>query len=92
MRNDQHERLQSHSHGRNHTTCDSRQQESHHYINVVGNESIAIGNSTVSFAEGLLVVKHTTPQQVELPLGEGIWEICDTGKTDDVRILMPDGD
>lgn len=62
------------------------------YINVVGNESIAIGNSTVSFAEGLLVVKHTTPQQVELPQGEGIWAICDTGKTDDVRILMPDGD
>lgn len=62
------------------------------YINVVGNESIAIGNSTVSFAEGLLIAKHTTPQTIEVPQGEGIWAICDAGKTDDVRILMPDGD
>ena len=62
------------------------------YVNVVGNETIAVGNSTVSFAEGLLVVKHTTPQEILIPAGESLFAICDAGKTDDVRILMPDGD
>lgn len=62
------------------------------YINVVGNQSIAVGNTSVTFADGLLVAKHTTPQEILLPQGEGIWAICDTGQTDDIRILMPDGD
>lgn len=62
------------------------------YINVVGNETIAVGNSAVTFADGMLVVKHTTPQEILLPINEALYAICDTGKTDDVRILLPDGD
>jgi hypothetical protein len=62
------------------------------YVNIVGNESIAVGDSTVTFATGLLLVKHSAPIELEVPLGENLYAICDSGKTDDVRILLPDGD
>ena len=62
------------------------------YINVVGNQTIAIGNSAVTFADGMQLEKHTVPFAVELPLGETIYAICDTGQTDDVRVLTPDAD
>jgi hypothetical protein len=62
------------------------------YINIVGNESIAVGNSSVTFATGLQVAKHTAPFQINVPFGESLWAICDTGKTDDVRVLLPDAD
>lgn len=62
------------------------------YVNVVGNETIAVGNTAVTFADGLLIAKHTAPQQIVVPTGEALYAVCDTGKTDDVRILMPDGD
>jgi hypothetical protein len=62
------------------------------YINIVGNEAIAVGNSSVTFAAGLRIAKHTAPIQIDVPLGETLWAICDSGKTDDVRILLPDSD
>jgi len=62
------------------------------YIGIVGNEDIAIGNSSVTFATGLLLEKHTAPIQISVPLGESLWAICDAGKTDDVRVLLPDSD
>ena len=62
------------------------------YINIVGNETIAVGNSTVTFATGLQIAKHSAPIHIDVPLGETLWAICDTGKTDDVRVLLPDGD
>lgn len=62
------------------------------YINIVGNESIAVGNPSVTFATGLIVAKHSAPIAIEVPLGESLWAVCDTGKTDDVRVLVPDAD
>ncbi len=62
------------------------------YISIVGNEDIAVGNSSVTFATGLLLEKHTAPIQISVPLGESLWAICDAGKTDDVRVLLPDAD
>lgn len=62
------------------------------YINIVGNQPVAIGGADVTFANGLLLVKHTSPQEVFLPLRETIFAICDTGDTDDVRVLLPDTD
>lgn len=62
------------------------------YINIVGNQAIAVGNSSVTFATGLLLEKHTAPIHIDIPLGETLWGICTTGQTDDVRILLPDGD
>jgi hypothetical protein len=62
------------------------------YINIVGNEDIAVGASNVTFATGLLLKKHTTPQTIFVPAHQGLYCICDTGKTDDVRVLLPDSD
>ena len=62
------------------------------YIGIVGNQTIAVGNSSVTFATGLQLEKHTAPIHIDVPLGETLWGICDTGQTDDVRILLPDGD
>lgn len=62
------------------------------YISIVGNQDIAVGNSSVTFATGLLLEKHTAPIHIDVPLGETLWAICDTGQTDDVRVLLPDGD
>lgn len=62
------------------------------YINIVGNQAIAVGNSSVTFATGLLLEKHSAPIQIDVPLGETLWAICTTGQTDDVRILLPDSD
>ena len=62
------------------------------YIGIVGNADIAVGNSAVTFATGLLLEKHSVPIHIDVPLGESLWAICNTGVTDDVRILLPDGD
>ena len=62
------------------------------YINIVGNESIAVGNSAVTFATGLQLAKHSAPIHIDVPLGESLRAICDAGKTDDVRVLLPDAD
>lgn len=62
------------------------------YIGIVGNQTIAIGNSSVTFATGLLLEKHTAPIHIDVPLGETLWAICTVGQTDDVRVLLPDSD
>jgi|688.fasta_scaffold2129309_1 hypothetical protein len=62
------------------------------YINIVGNQSIAVGSVTVTFATGLILAKHSAPIEIDVPLKETLYAICDTGDTDDVRVLLPDGD
>ena len=62
------------------------------YVNIVGNESVALGGATVTFATGLRVAKHTAPFEILVPLKETVYAVCDTGKTDDVRVLLPDAD
>lgn len=62
------------------------------YINIVGNQTIAIGDNTVTFATGLTLEKHTVPFTLELPIGETVYAVCATGQTDDVRVLVPDQD
>ncbi len=62
------------------------------YIGIVGNQDIAVGNSSVTFATGLLLEKHTAPIHIDVPLGETLWAVCDAGQTDDVRVLLPDSD
>jgi hypothetical protein len=62
------------------------------YIGIVGNQDIAVGNSSVTFATGLLIEKHTAPIHIDVPLGETLWAVCDAGQTDDVRVLLPDSD
>lgn len=62
------------------------------YVNIVGNQAIAVGNSSVTFATGLLLEKHTSPIHLDVPLGQTLWAVCTTGQTDDVRVLLPDSD
>lgn len=62
------------------------------YLHVVGNQPVALGNSSVTFATGLLTEKHTTPFELFLPLGEKVYAVCNTGTTEVVRTLVPDED
>jgi hypothetical protein len=62
------------------------------YINIVGNQTVAVGNSAVTFDTGLQLVKHSAPIHIDVPLGETLYGICTSGQTDDIRILLPDGD
>jgi len=62
------------------------------YVSIVSNTDIAVGNSSVTFATGLILEKHTAPIHIDVPLGESLWAICDTGVTGDIRVLLPDGD
>ena len=62
------------------------------YLSVVGTKDIALGNSNVTFATGLLIEKHSAPLQFQIPLGESLWAISDTALPDDVRVLLPDAD
>lgn len=62
------------------------------YIGIVGNQTIAVGNASVTFATGLQLEKHTAPIHIDIPLGESLYAICNTGQTDDVRVLLPDSD
>ena len=67
-------------------------QNRHIYVHVVGNQSVALGNASVTYATGLLTEKHTTPLEIFLPLGETIHAITDTGTTENVRIMTPNLD
>ena len=62
------------------------------YLNVAGNKILAVGGNDVTYAQGLLIAKHAEPIHIEIPLGESLWAICDTGESDDVRILIRDAD
>jgi hypothetical protein len=62
------------------------------YIGIVGNQSIAVGNSSVTFASGLRLEKHTVPIHIDVPFNETLWAVCNSGQTDDVRVLLPDSD
>ena len=62
------------------------------YMNIVGNAPVAIGGVDVTFANGLLLEKHTNAQEIFVPSKETIYAVCDTGATDDVRVLLPDTD
>lgn len=62
------------------------------YLHVVGNQPVALGNASVTFATGLLTEKHTSPVEIQMPLGETLYAVCDAGQTEIVRVLIPDSD
>lgn len=55
------------------------------YIN--SNETVYVGDSTVTVANGFPLIKHGAPLQGSLGPGQDLWAICETGKTSDVRIF-----
>lgn len=62
------------------------------YLHVVGNQSVALGNASVTYATGLLTEKHTSPVELFVPLGETIYGICAADQTENVRVLVPNLD
>jgi hypothetical protein len=62
------------------------------YVHVVGNNSVALGGSSVTYATGLLTEKHTSPVAFFIPTNETLFAICNTGGSESVRVLVPEQD
>lgn len=55
------------------------------YVN--SNETVYIGDSTVTTANGMPLVKHTAPLAGSLGPGQDLWAVCEDGKTAELRIF-----
>jgi hypothetical protein len=55
------------------------------YVN--SNETVYLGDSTVTTANGFPIVKHGAPLAGGLGPGQDLWAICESGKTADLRIF-----
>jgi hypothetical protein len=53
------------------------------------NETLYIGGSDVSVAQGLPIVKHSAPLAGGLGPGDTLYCIAEAGKSIDVRIIIP---
>ena len=62
------------------------------YVQIEGNNTVYIGGSDVSAAEGFPIVKHSAAIQGGLPAGDGLWGICSSGATEVIRIITIDAD
>jgi hypothetical protein len=62
------------------------------WVQIEGNNTIYIGGSNVTAAQGFPVVKHAAPIQGGLGVGEGLWGICASGQTETIRIITSDSD
>jgi hypothetical protein len=57
------------------------------FIVVNSNETLYLGDATVTTTNGLPVLKHTAPLAGSLGPGLALYGIAETGKTIDVRIF-----
>lgn len=62
------------------------------YVQIEGNNTVYIGGSDVTAAQGFPIVKHGAPIQGGLGVGDGLWGICASGQTETIRIITVDGD
>lgn len=62
------------------------------YVQIEGNNTVYIGGSNVTAAQGFPIVKHGAPIQGGLGVGDGLWGICALGETETIRIITVDGD
>ena len=62
------------------------------YVQIEGNNTVYIGGSDVTSAQGFPIVKHTAPIQGGLGIGDGLWGICASGQTETIRIITSDSD
>jgi hypothetical protein len=62
------------------------------WVQIEGNNTIYIGGSNVTSAQGFPVAKHAAPIQGGLGVGEGLWGICASGQTETIRIITSDSD
>lgn len=62
------------------------------YVQIEGNNTVYIGGSDVTAAQGFPIVKHSAPIQGGLGVGDGLWGICASGQTETIRIITIDAD
>ena len=62
------------------------------WVQIEGNNTIYIGGSNVTSAQGFPVAKHAAPIQGGLGVGEGLWGICASGQSETIRIITIDSD
>lgn len=57
------------------------------YLQILGNETVYIGDSAVTSDNGFPIVKHTAPLAGALGPGQALYGVCAAGKTDVVAIF-----
>ena len=57
------------------------------WIQIIGNSTVYLGDSTVTSSNGFPVVKHSAPIQGQLGPGQALYGICSAGVTEEVRIF-----
>jgi hypothetical protein len=62
------------------------------YLQIEGNNTVYIGGSDVTAAQGFPIAKHAAPIQGGLPAGDGLWGICASGQTETIRIITINAD
>jgi hypothetical protein len=62
------------------------------WVQIEGNNTVYIGGSDVTSAQGFPIAKHAAPIQGGLGVNEGLWGICASGMTETIRIITIDSD
>lgn len=62
------------------------------WVQIEGNNTVYIGGSNVTSAQGFPIAKHSAPIQGGLGVNEGLWGICASGVTETIRIITSDSD
>ena len=57
------------------------------WLFVNSNETVYIGDETVTTTNGMPLVKHSAPLAGSLGPGQDLWAVCEAGKTADLRIF-----
>lgn len=62
------------------------------WLQIEGNNTVYIGGSDVTSAQGFPIEKHAAPIEGGLPAGDGLWAICASGLTETIRIITVNAD
>lgn len=62
------------------------------YVQIEGNNTVYIGGSDVTAAQGFPIAKHAAPIQGGVPAGDGLWGICAAGTSETIRIITINAD
>ena len=57
------------------------------YLQITGNKTVYIGDSTVTTANGFPIVKHAAPIMGALGPGQALYGICASPDTEEVRVF-----
>ena len=57
------------------------------WLQIIGNNTVYVGDSTVTTANGFPIAKHAAPIQGALGPGQALYGICAVGQTEEVRIF-----